>query len=118
MKPITPLGKYLRKLRIDLDVSLKEMTESIGASYQFASMVENGSKNPPEAYLLKLVSYFGEQHLDEIKSLAYQQMDFVRIDMKSRGVSTRTALAKFVCCIDSLTDDQVEAVLTVMGRRQ
>ena len=41
---ITPIGKFLRKLRIDTGEILKDMAEKLHVSPSFLSAVENGKK--------------------------------------------------------------------------
>lgn len=47
---ITPIGKVLRKLRIDDDERLLEMAERLGKSPSFISAIERGTKAPPAGF--------------------------------------------------------------------
>ncbi|MCF0217153.1 MAG: helix-turn-helix domain-containing protein [Fibrobacteraceae bacterium] len=47
---LTELGKFLRKLRIDANLYLKDMAESLGVTSAFLSAVENGNRKMPESW--------------------------------------------------------------------
>lgn len=47
---ITELGKALRRLRLDRDERLQDMSKRIGKSAAFISAVERGDKNPPAQF--------------------------------------------------------------------
>jgi transcriptional regulator with XRE-family HTH domain len=54
----TPLGKELRKLRIDLGITLGDMAQAIEKSASFLSAVETGRKRAPDDFLDVLASKF------------------------------------------------------------
>jgi len=45
---LTELGKFLRKMRIDTNLYLKNMADALGVSSAFLSSVENGNRKMPE----------------------------------------------------------------------
>lgn len=55
---LTPLGKFLRKLRIDHDELLRTMAEKLGISMSFLSSVENGKKNMPTEWVSRIPSLY------------------------------------------------------------
>lgn len=54
MATVTDFGKKLRKLRIDHEVMLKTMADSIGVSSPYLSAIETGRK-PVNAHLLNSI---------------------------------------------------------------
>ncbi len=54
----TQLGKELKKLRIDLGITLGDMAEAIGKSASFLSAVETGRKRAPDDLLNLLASKY------------------------------------------------------------
>lgn len=56
---LTDIGKELRKLRIDHNERLLEMSERIGKSTSFISAVEVGRKSPPEGFEDLVVKAYG-----------------------------------------------------------
>lgn len=55
---LTPLGRQIRRLRLDKAVRLKDMAEAFEVTSSFLSAVENGRKAMPEEWYDKLESYF------------------------------------------------------------
>ena len=60
---ITEIGKELRKLRIDRDERLLDMSERLDKSSAFISAVERGTKTPPigfEDLVIKVYQLAGD----------------------------------------------------------
>ncbi|TDY98196.1 UNVERIFIED_ORG: helix-turn-helix protein [Herbaspirillum seropedicae] len=55
---MTQLGKELKKLRIDLGMTLMEMARKLDFSAAFLSAVESGRKRAPEDFLQRLSDNF------------------------------------------------------------
>ena len=53
---LTSLGKFLRKLRIDIGETLRDMADKLSVSSAFLSAVENGKKKMPESWFAKIES--------------------------------------------------------------
>src|SRR4051812_27401640 len=54
---LTPLGKALRKLRIDRGWLLKDMAEGIGGATSFLSGIETGRKAIPPDFMQKIFAF-------------------------------------------------------------
>jgi transcriptional regulator with XRE-family HTH domain len=54
---LTPLGKALRKLRIDRGWLLKDMADGIGVAPSFLSGIETGRKAVPPDFMKKLLAW-------------------------------------------------------------
>ena len=55
---LTPLGRQIRRLRIDKRVRLKDMADSFRVKSSFLSAVENGRKPLPDGWVKKIADYF------------------------------------------------------------
>ena len=51
---LTQLGKFLRKLRIDHNELLRDMSDKLGVAMSFLSSVENGKKSMPSEWITKI----------------------------------------------------------------
>lgn len=58
MSELTQLGKFLRKLRIDRCELLRDMAKKLGVALSFLSAVENGKKNMPSEWIIKLADLY------------------------------------------------------------
>jgi transcriptional regulator with XRE-family HTH domain len=52
------LGKYLRQLRKERAVGLKQAAPKIGVSYTYLSKLETGGQDPSDEVLAKLAHYY------------------------------------------------------------
>jgi transcriptional regulator with XRE-family HTH domain len=76
---LTELGKFLRKLRIDLFISLRKMSNDIGISATYLSQIETGERKPnldllekikihynfTEAQYKEMINHADNSHLDK-----------------------------------------------------
>lgn len=58
-RPLTPYGKEVRKLRIDLDVGMRSMAAALGCSVAHLSAVETGKKAVPATLIERIVEIYG-----------------------------------------------------------
>lgn len=58
MTTLTPLGRFLRKLRIDRGELLRDMAEKLGVTMSFLSAIENGKKSMPSEWVALLPSLY------------------------------------------------------------
>ena len=54
MKPRTPMGKFLAKLRLDRNEKLADMGKNIGTCQSMLSMVEHVQKKMPVGWIKKI----------------------------------------------------------------
>ena len=55
---LTPVGKYLRKMRIDLDESMDDMALRLGVSKTYLSFIENGTREISQDFANKIMSEY------------------------------------------------------------
>ncbi|AAX73668.1 MULTISPECIES: transcriptional regulator [Brucella] len=112
----TELGKELRKLRIDHNERLLDMSKKIGKSSAFISAVETGQKTPPNGFEELVI---GAYHL------ARAAAEKLRIAAdKSRSAFTITAdtpLSRDTAGLlarkmNSLSDEQLEEIKHILRR--
>jgi transcriptional regulator with XRE-family HTH domain len=98
---LSPLGKALRKLRIDRGWLLKDMARGIGVATSFLSGVETGRKAVPPGFVEKIAVWAAlEQHeLHHLREMAVRsQREFritVRSDFSDSDRETAALLARF-----------------------
>lgn len=69
---VTPLGKFLRKIRIDHDERLYDMAKKVGVSSAFLSSVENGHKKASDALVDNIITIY---KLDEKQKKNYIMLE-------------------------------------------
>lgn len=55
---VTELGKFLRKIRIDLEENLKDMADKLGVAASYLSSIESGKRNVPSTLAANLVKAY------------------------------------------------------------
>lgn len=114
----TQLGKELKKLRIDLGITLMDMSKQIGVSSAFLSAVETGRKRVPDNFLENLAAAYTEidQQIDKYEILVNQARNEVRLFVDSNNfedAKLATALARRFSTLDSVEKEQLKKFLKV-----
>lgn len=104
---LTPLGKELRKLRIDALERIADLARALRCTPSFISAVELGKRSPPEDFLQGIVRHYNLDAAAEarLRNLAALSTTAVRIDL-TEGTSERSrelavAFARAFPTIDS-----------------
>lgn len=94
---LTPLGRQIRRQRIDKSVRLKDMAEAFGVKSSFLSAVENGRKSLPDGWVEKLDRYFHGfgVGIDEWKRLAELSRPKISIDLIAANEADRETCIAF-----------------------
>lgn len=75
------LGKYLNKIRIDRDISLREVYKRTGITFSHLSMIENGKRNVTPALLKNLAQLYNIDYIDLYEKAGY--IDLIKNDNNS-----------------------------------
>lgn len=65
------LGKYLKKLRDDKSLSLRQVNKLTDISYTHLNMIENGKRNVTPALLRNLADLYNVDYLDLYEKAGY-----------------------------------------------
>lgn len=117
---MTPLGKKLRDLRAQRDVSLKEMAEAIGVSAAYLSALEHGNRGKPTWFLLqRMIQYFNiiwdeAEELQRLSELSDPRISIHTAGMEPEATELANRLARD---IGSLSVDDLNALNAELMRR-
>lgn len=115
---LTPVGKVLRKLRIDHDERLADMGERLGKSASFLSAVEVGKKSPPEGFEEEIIAAYelSPEAADGLCTAADRSRhQFVLKPESERALDTIGLLARRM---SNLTDDSWDDIHDILKRGQ
>lgn len=114
---ITKLGKELRKLRLDLGITLNEMATQVGVSPSLLSSAETGKKTATPALIGKLADRFDQVDLrkHEFLQLAEETKSEVRIRLSQDNSQANGVALAFARNFDSLTSTQLEQLMAVFS---
>ena len=112
----TPLGKELRKLRIDREERLLDMAANLDVSVAFLSAVESGRKEPPNGFSDRVVAAYDLRSdvADRIRHANDQSRKSFRIAPKDP--LARDAVALLARKIDELPTSRLEELLRVLKK--
>lgn len=76
-KKVMPIGLKIKKIRIDLDLSVETLSSQVGVSRSYLTLIENGERRLPKKLVGKLASalkipketvyeWYLEQELNEV----------------------------------------------------
>ncbi len=117
---ITELGKELRKLRIDQDERLYDMSKRLEKSSAFISAVERGSKKPPSGFEELVIAAY--QLVGEAANALRRAADRSR---KAFTIEARTPLERDAAGLmarrmsskmDALSPDELEKILAILRK--
>lgn len=117
---LTEFGKEIRKLRIDLGVTLYEMAQATGVSSAFLSAMENGKKSVPDEYIDALASQFESirNDKDRFLYLADKTKKEVRINLAESNYRSNELALTFARSFSELSDDQVEKIKLILNKKE
>jgi HTH-type transcriptional regulator, competence development regulator len=116
--PASPIGKELRKLRVENDERLLDMAAKVQKSAAFISAVETGSKTPPSGFEDLVIKAYGL--VDDVaarlrEAATASRRAFVVTPNNALGRDTVALLARQ---INSLSDDQLREIRSVLSKRE
>ena len=117
---LTLFGREVRKRRIDVGVTLKEMADAIGVSAAFLSAVEMGKRNAGDSIVSKSILFFDEHGVNakELRSYAEQSREEIKIRIRDAREDQQKMVVALARRFSSLTEVQVEKILGAMDREK
>lgn len=118
MSKLTPFGIEARKLRLEREMRLLDLSEKMGHSVAFISAVETGRKPIPDAYLHKMTSAMNlnPEEIRRLRRAAERTRKEVRVD--SLSGNQRELVAAFARKLDDVPDDIIEKLKTIVFKSE
>ncbi|RYG55373.1 MAG: XRE family transcriptional regulator [Alphaproteobacteria bacterium] len=115
---MTNFGKELRKIRLDLGITLYDMASAIGVSSAMLSSVETGKKPAPAQMVEQLASRYPQvkARYSEFASLADQTKTDVKVRLGSDQKANELAVA-FARKFDELSAQDIQDLMAVFKRK-
>ncbi|MBT9431048.1 helix-turn-helix transcriptional regulator [Candidatus Sodalis endolongispinus] len=107
---VSNLGKYLRKLRIDHDMNLRDVADCLGVSAAYVSAIERGKRAAPAPFIESIANHFkikGEA-LEEFKKLADLSQPSIKINLIKVNEQTKEVFLFFARKLEELSPEQVQ----------
>ena len=116
---MTRFGKELRKIRLDLGITLFDMATAIGVSSAMLSSVETGKKPAPAQMVDRLAASYPQvqSRYAEFASLADQTKTDVKVRLGADAQANELAVA-FARKFDELSAQDIQDLMAVFKRKQ
>lgn len=113
---LTKFGKYCRKLRIERNEILKDMSEKLGVTVSYLSAVENGNRSIPADWQDKLSKIYALNDLEvhELKIAIIDTNEEIRLKLKKGDVNRQEFALKLARKFDTLTQDEIEKISKIL----
>lgn len=107
---VSNFGKFMRKIRIDRNESLRTMAQNLEISAAFLSAMEVGRKNIPIEYIEKIVTIY---NLDDIKKIElensiYETNNKVQLELNIMNEAQKDVSLLFARKIKTADDKLIE----------
>ncbi len=115
---LTPLGRELRKLRIDHGETLGDLAEALDLSVAFLSAIETGRKNVPRDFISRVVEHYklDKAQSRKLSNLAEISQREVKVSLAKRSDKEREMVALFARNFADLTDVERQKINKVLEK--
>ena len=106
----TPFAKNLRKMMIDADENLVDLSKLLDCSVSFVSLVFTGKKATPESWVEIISKHYNLNGIqkNELFEAYCESKKNVQIDLSNSNNSQRKLALQFQRNLNGLTDDEIE----------
>lgn len=117
MNTLTPLGKTMRKFRIDRGELLADVAKALGVSASMLSAVERGRKAAPENLVDGIAKRYGLEGLEkkELERLAEASAPQLRIGLTGANDPARELAVAFARRFQTLDQKEVDQMLSFLN---
>lgn len=118
---LTPFGKKVRKLRIDVGVTLKSMADAMGVTSSYLSAIETGKRAITDQLLNSIIGFFnnaGVSAAEDLKVAARDSQQSVEINLSGKNQNAREVAMAFARNFDELNDDEFRRLRELLTKKQ
>ena len=117
---LTPFGKTVRKMRIDLGLTLKSMAEAMGMTSSYLSAIETGKRAVTKPVLDSIIGYLNadEKQKEKLISAARVSQQSVEISLSGKNDHAREVAIAFARSFDELNEEDFRNLRQILNRKQ
>lgn len=117
---LTPFGKTVRKMRIDLGLTLKNMAEAMGVTSSYLSAIETGKRAVTKPVLDSIIGYFSadEKQKQMLISAARDSQQSVEISLSGKNDHAREVAIAFARSFDELNENDFRKLRQILNQKQ
>jgi len=114
----TAFGRYLRKLRIDHGMIMRDLAKVLGVSSAFVSALELGKKTITEKNILKIIEYFNlsSDETIELRHTADISQPSLKLELNDKTIEQRELAVSFARNYQNMEiEDQIKLMKLLEG---
>lgn len=117
---VTAVGKFLRKLRLDANEVLYDMSQRMGCTSAFISALELGKRPVPSEFQQKIVQLYklSPEKQDEFQRAIDQSAKSVTIDFEDLGDASKEAALVFARRLKTMEEKEAEKLLKWLNNQK
>jgi transcriptional regulator with XRE-family HTH domain len=117
---LTPFGKAIRKMRIDLAITLKEMAERLGVTPAYLSAVETGKKRVTDDLLDKIEEHYSLSAIEarDLRRQADQSASVIKLKMNGTDNGIREMATVFSRRFSDLEEKEVQEIMNILNKKK
>lgn len=110
---LTEFGKLLRKYRIDHNLILKKMADTLNIPSSYLSAIEMGRKTVSKEFLNKLyeVYSFSDVERQQFNDAAELSAGSIKLDLNNASLNKRNMVLSFARKFDTLDEKTVKKIM-------
>lgn len=113
---VSPFGKYLRKIRIDIGITLQEMADKLKVSSAQLSFIETGKRNISSNFIEKVIKFLKltKRESEQLYNLVEQSQKSIKIPLDNISYEYREVVSIFSKKFSHLTINQINKIKKVL----
>ncbi|WP_351008796.1 helix-turn-helix transcriptional regulator [Shewanella sp. S1-58-MNA-CIBAN-0166] len=112
----TAFGRYLRKLRIDHGMIMKDLATVLGVSSAYLSALELGKKSVAEKNIIQIVEYFqlSDKEFAELRQAATMSQPSIKLDLTGNTIEQRELAVSFARKYQEISPEEQQRLLKLL----
>lgn len=106
---VTEFGKYLRKVRVDNNEIMKDMSDKLFITPSYLSAIECGKRRIPDDLAYKVCKLYGIDQ-EEINKVVSNSLNELKFTLSDKSEEDRYLITSFILNFDELTDKQKQDI--------
>lgn len=116
MRRKTELGKFLKSLCVERDMTMKQMAKKLGYSYQFLWMVMSGERIANEKFVNNVVKKFNLNEDERLKLIHHSMYTYntMHLNLTQLTDDKKMLVLKLKNKLPTLTEEQTKQIRKVL----
>lgn len=114
---LSPFGIAIRKIRLDRQLLLKDMADTLGVSSAFLSSVESGKRRVPKGWIesISRIYHLSKEDVENLEIASSKSAPDIKIPISAVSSEKRDLAFSFAKALDGLSDQDVERIMNAIN---